>query len=109
MSVLDRLKRRVKTGGNDRLSGRWRLYRAEGELDVGDGATMTFTNDGKLIYVIEENGKLQIMNLVYRVSGDTIVTNQASAPREEVSRFSFDEDDNLIIEFGGTSSWFKRE
>ena len=109
MNVLDRLKLRVNTGRNDRLNGRWRLFRAEGELDVGDGATMTFTNDGKLIYVIEENGKLQIMNLVFRVSGDTIVTNQASAPGGEVSRFSFDEDNNLIVEFAGTRSWFKRE
>ena len=69
---------------------------------------MTFTSDGKLVYVIHQAGSDQIMNLVYSVNGKHLVTNQASEPREEKTLFDFDSDGYLILDYGGSKSWFVR-
>jgi len=49
-----------------------------------------------------------IMKLRYRIDGDTLVTNQPSAPREERSRFALAPDGTLTIEFGGNKGAFRR-
>jgi hypothetical protein len=91
--------------GND-LEGRWRL--AQTEEPLGDDVVLEFHSDGKLTYIIREGAKRQVMNLTYRVVGDTIVTDQPSQPKEEVTRFGIDADGTLVLEFGGTRSWFRR-
>jgi hypothetical protein len=46
------------------------------------------------------------MNLIYAVYGNHLVTNQASQPREEKTLFDFDSDSNLILDYGGSKTWF---
>jgi hypothetical protein len=46
------------------------------------------------------------MNLIYTVYGNHLVTNQASQPREEKTLFDFDSDSNLILDYGGSKTWF---
>lgn len=66
--------------------------KSDGDTDVGEGVTMTFTDDGKLVYVIHQRDSGQIMNLVFGVVGNYLVTNQVSHPQEETTMFSFDAD-----------------
>lgn len=86
------------------LIGRWR--------QVGSGneeITMEFKNDGKLIYSIDTADKTQIINLVYEVSGDQIITDQPSHPRKESSRFYFEPSGILVIDHQGERTRFTRE
>ncbi len=48
------------------------------------------------------------MNLLFRVDGDHLVTNQPSQPQEERTKFSFDAEGNLILDYDGNKSWFAR-
>ena len=47
-------------------------------MEIGGGVTMTFTEDGKLVYVIHQKDSKQIMNLLFSVEGNHLVTNQPS-------------------------------
>ncbi len=71
--------------------------------------TMTFFEDGKLTYDIYEEDKLQRMNLVYRVSGDTIITDQPSHPQEQKTNYKFKSDNKLALEFEGDKATFNRQ
>jgi hypothetical protein len=93
---------------DERFVGTWRLLKADGGVDVGEAVTMTFTADGKLVYVIHQKESDQIMNLFYMVNGNYLITNQASEPREEKTLFDFDSDGNLILDYGGSKTWFAR-
>jgi hypothetical protein len=88
--------------------GRWRLVKSEGDFYVGEGVTMTFTEDGKLVYVIRQKGSKQIMNLVYRVDGSRLITDQPSSPKEESTEFSFDSKGDLLLKYAGGKAWFTR-
>src|SRR6185436_9213763 len=93
---------------DSKLLGTWRLVKSDGSVDSGNGVTMTFTADGKLVYVIHEDHSDQIMNLVFSVEGNSLVPNQPSSPRLESTRFSFDDEGQLVLDYGGTKSWFAR-
>jgi hypothetical protein len=88
--------------------GTWRLLKSDGDMDTGEGVTMMFTADGKLVYVVHQKGSDQIMNLTFRINENRLVTNQASQPREEETLFDFDSDGNLILDYGGSKTWFVR-
>lgn len=90
MGFLNFLKRNHANGQDEKLLGKWQLVKSEGDMDVGEGVTMTFTDDGQLVYVIHQKDTDQIMNLVFRVVGNHLVTNQVSHPQEETTIFSFD-------------------
>jgi len=77
-------------------------------MDVGEGVTMTFTDDGKLVYVIHQKDSKQIMNLVYKVEGNRLVTNQPSHAQEETTKFSFDAAGLLMLDYDGSKTWFGR-
>lgn len=86
------------------LIGRWR--------QVGPAAnesTMVFTNDGKLIYSIHTGDKIQVINMVYEVSGDNITTDQPSNPRKEISKFYFEPGGILVVNYQGEKTRFMRE
>ena len=86
------------------LIGRWR--------QVGpapDESTMAFTNDGKLIYSIHTGDKTQVINMVYEVSGDQIITDQPSNPRKEISKFYFEPSGILVLDYQGEKTRFMRE
>src|SRR5689334_7510775 len=64
--------------------------------EFGD-VLLVFGADGTLTYTVRLATKKQVMLLTYRIEGDVLVTNQASAPREDRARVSFDADGNLQI------------
>lgn len=70
--------------------------------------TMTFTGDGKLIYDIFEGDKQQRMNMVYKVQGDTIISDQPSHPQEQRTRYKVENGDKLILDFEGEKTVFNK-
>jgi hypothetical protein len=108
MGLFSFLKRNNSSAPDERFVGKWQLVKSEGDMNVGEGVTMTFTDDGKLVYVIHQNDSDQIMNLVFRVEGDLLVTNQPSQPQQESTKFAFDAVGNLILDYGGSKTWFVR-
>jgi hypothetical protein len=70
--------------------------------------TMTFTNDGRLIYDVQEGKKLQRMYMTYRINGDIIISDQQSNPNEQKTKFKFVGEDQLVLEFDGIKTVFKR-
>ena len=61
-----------------------------------------------LIYVIHQNKSKQIMNLVFSVEGNHLVTNQPFQQQEEKTKFSFDVAGNLVLDYDGNKSWSTR-
>jgi len=86
------------------LIGRWRQVGP-----AADGSTMIFTNDGKLIYSIHTGDKTQVINMVYEVSGDQIITDQPSNQRKEISKFYFEPSGILVVDYQGEKARFIRE
>ena len=86
------------------LIGRWSQVGP-----VADESTMVFTNDGKLIYSIHTGDKTQVINMVYEISGDQIITDQPSNPRTETSKFYFEPSGILVIDYQGEKTRFRRE
>lgn len=84
------------------LVGRW-----YGAVD-GEKVGLEFLPDGRLAYATLTANGTQVMRLTYRVEGGELVTNQASAPREERTAFSIDGKGNLTLTFGGALSVFSR-
>jgi hypothetical protein len=86
------------------LVGRWRQVSPPDE-----NVTMAFTSDGKLVYSIYAGDKTQVINMVYEVSGNQIITDQPSNPRREISRFSFEPSGILVLDYNGEKTRFTRE
>lgn len=86
------------------LIGRWRQV-----APVPDESTMVFTNDGKLIYSIHSDDKIQVINMVYEISGDEIISDQPSHPRKETSKFYFEPSGILVIDYQGEKTRYMRE
>ena len=107
MRVLNFFKSRNETQSNEQFLGEWKLIKGEGLQDSED-VSMKFLSDGKLVYVIHQKDRDQVMNLSFRVEADQLVTDQASEPREERTKFSFDEEGNLILDYAGNRSCFTR-
>jgi hypothetical protein len=49
-----------------------------------------------------------VMLLTWRIEGETLVTNQPSAPREERTAYILPDDRTLILSFGGQKSRYVR-
>jgi hypothetical protein len=101
-------KKRQSLTPDERLLGTWRLVKSDGGTDVGNGVTMTFMGNGRLLYVIHQNDSDEIMNLVFSVDGDHLVTNQPSRPQTESTRFLFDGEGHLVLDYGDSKTWFGR-
>lgn len=93
-----------------RLHGIWTSDQSDEttKQSVGD-VTMTFTEDGKLIYDTHEVGKTQRINMIYWTSGDTIYTDQPSSPRQEKTQYSFPDKDKLVLGFGGQLTKYSKK
>lgn len=73
-------------------------------------SSLEFFENGILIYTIYNDGNKQIMNLSYKLSGNYLVTNQASSPREERTLFHLRSDGKLVLDYGGFQSvYIKRQ
>jgi hypothetical protein len=79
----------------------------EGIRELGR-ATIEFTEDGRLIYVIHGEEKDQKMFLTYSADDGVLVTDQPSEPREERTAYSITSDGRLTLSFGGRRSVYIR-
>lgn len=88
--------------------GIWKIDEADGRAraELGD-VLLEFDEAGRLTYVIRGKESDQVIKLRYRVDGDTIVTDQPSAPQTERTSFSFD-GRTLTLSFGGVPYRFIR-
>ena len=93
-----------------RLFGVWNSDEKDDDTRNSIGSvTMTFTHDGALIYDIHENNKIQRINLVYKIDGDMIVSDQPSHPKEQVTIYRLENDNTLILEFENMKTKFIKE
>ena len=92
------------------LIGAWVVDKTDARAlaELGD-VLMEFGEGGGLAYTIRTPDREQIMLLLYRIEGSTLVTDQPSAPKVERTAFSLSEDGVLTLEFGGTPYRFKRQ
>ena len=94
---------------NSGLIGIWKSDQGDEATKNSIGkVTMTFTEDGQLIYDIDAENKLQRMNMVYEISGDMIISNQPSHPQEQRTKFRIENVNKLILEFEGEKTMFIR-
>lgn len=92
------------------LIGAWNSDLTDTETKNSIGyVTMTFQEDGQLIYDIHIRNKLQTMNLVYELNEDTIISDQPSHPQEQKTKFRIENGDKLVLEFEGQKTVFLRE
>ncbi len=89
-----------------RLVGCWHLVRAS-DPEI-ERAEADFREDGRLFYSVLSRDRWQVMKLTYRIEGNTIVTDQPSAARQERSHFDLAGDGTLMLELDGVRSWFRR-
>ncbi len=97
MGLFDRFRSSVRPAHPDPILGSWRLIRAEGQLETGEGVELEFKPSGELIYATDTGDRWQIMRLTYRVQNDVLITDQPSAPREERTHFRFEADGTLVL------------
>ena len=99
-----------KPGGTKtpELIGCWRRVRSEVTAEDEEAVELQITGEGALQYCTLTKGKWQIMKLTCRSEGDTLFTDQPSAPREERTRFSFDDGETLVLEYDGKKAWYRR-
>jgi hypothetical protein len=96
-------------GTPDWLFGRWRLLRADPELDFTPGVRMDFRPGGHLMYTLPLEGREYDVALIYRVEGETLRTDNPSAPHATSTRFTLGAGGVLHLDFAGASAWFVRE
>ncbi len=94
---------------HDWLLGTWRLMRADSSLDFAPGVRMEFRADGSLLYHIDVGGRDEVIDLRYRVDGETLYTDNPSAPHSMSVRILHGAGDVLHLDFAGAHAWLVRE
>ncbi len=90
------------------LIGRWRLQ-ANPDFANPNDWSMEFTQFGDLVYTIFDGNRIKgRILLVYRLDGNFLITDQPSAPREEIFPFLID-GDTLFLGDGPSQSVLIRE
>lgn len=93
----------------DWLLGTWRLIRADEPLDFAPGVRMEFLPAGVLRYHVDVGGTDRVIELVYRVDGDQLHTENPSSPHTMSVHLSHGEGDTLLFDFGGPRALLVRE
>lgn len=93
----------------DWLLGTWRLLRADAPLDFAPGVRMEFRRDGVLRYHVDVGGTDMVIELVYRVDGDVLHTENPSSPHSMSVHLTHGEADSLLFDFGGPQALLVRE
>ncbi len=83
-----------KQDRDPRLFGEWNSIIDSPESEK---VKMTFYPDGKLLYQIISNEKTQIFNLTFYTKNGLIVSNQPSKPKEESTRYYFENNYSLTL------------
>ena len=91
------------------ILGVWSLIRSEDPKLNMPGAVQVFRPDGSLQYLVPAAEGMRGSQLTWRIEGAEIITDQPSPPREERTRFAFEDLSTLRLEHGATRSWFHRE
>jgi len=91
------------------LFGRWRLLRADRELDFAPGVSMDFQPGGRLLYAFDAGDHRQVVALCYRVEGDQLHTDSPTTAHEMTAHFTLGEGGALILDFAGAKAWFLPE
>jgi hypothetical protein len=91
------------------LLGIWRLMRADASLDFAPGVRMEFLLDGVLRYHVDVGGQDQVVDLVYRVDGEVLYTDNPAAPHSMSVRIEHGAGDVLLLDFGGSQAMLVRE
>jgi hypothetical protein len=91
------------------LLGTWGLSRADPELDFAPGVRMEFTEAGVLRYHIDVGGNDQVVDLYFRVEGDTLHTENPETPHSMSVQLAREGGDVLVLDFGGARAWLLRE
>lgn len=92
-----------------RLLGRWRLLRADADLEFAPDVRMEFQDGGRLRYEFAVGHRRQALMLLWRIEGDMLHTDNPAASHARSTRFSFGAGGILILDFVGASAWFVRE
>ncbi|MEW6732781.1 MAG: hypothetical protein AB1489_15755 [Acidobacteriota bacterium] len=109
MNLIQLSSRRSKPEPVERILGRWQLVRSDAGLEANESVTMEFTREGKLIYTSSAPSGSETTDLVYRITGNVLITNQpATYSNAEYINFSFDVGEILVLDYGGSKTWFKR-
>ncbi len=92
-----------------KLVGSWVVDEADqrARADLGD-VLLEFDEHGGLTYVIRSHDKNQIILMTYEIDGNTIITDQPSAPQVRRTVFSLSDDGLLTLAFGGEPYRFRR-
>jgi hypothetical protein len=85
---------------DSKLFGNW-----VGIVD-GEDVSMTFTKDGKLIYEINTGGKVQRINMIFETVDNIIISDQPSHPNKEKTKYKFENDRTLLLDFNGVLTRF---
>ena len=92
-----------------RLLGLWETDPGDAKAVEEYGRTrLHFFESGDLTYTICSGGVDQVIRLTYSVEGNTITTQQPSAPREEKTQYAIEGDGRLALTHDGIVSWYRR-
>ncbi len=83
--------------------------RADASLDFAPGVRMEFLLDGVLRYHVDVGGQDQSLDLVYRVDGEMLHTDNPAAPHSMSVRIEHGVGDILLLDFGGPKAMLVRE
>ena len=89
------------------LLGCWRLSRADAHLDLGERARLEFREGNDLRCTFVSKGEMRELQLAYWLEGNTLVTDQASAPREQRLQLHLESPTVLRLNYGGALAWFE--
>jgi hypothetical protein len=90
------------------LVGCWHLVGMAGVDSVDLGIEVEFRSDGRLFHSIQTGARWQLSRLVYRIEGDTIISDQLSAPEERSTRFTLEPDGRLRLDGPDSTTWYRR-
>lgn len=90
---------------DERLRGRWRSSAGSAQPEV----SAVFSPDGSLVYTVHGADSDEVMLLRFVTRDGLIVTDQPSAPREEVTQYRFEEPDLLVLTYDDEETYFRRE
>jgi len=95
---------------DSRLLGTWTSDR-EDELTLSNlgNVRLTFSDSGDLIYDIIEEEKIQRINMIFWTEGNVVISDQPSHPKKERTKFEFEGERKLILEFGGERTVFLKQ
>ncbi|MDJ0811713.1 MAG: hypothetical protein QNJ01_16530 [Desulfobacterales bacterium] len=92
----------------NKFIGSWKLIEADTSLDLGDNDEMVFTKNGDLFYGIDAGSKWQIVKLIYKIENGILITDQPSSPNEEKTKYYFDENGILFLDYHGAVAKYQK-